>query len=74
MCRNTLRMFTSPLNFHNSAAITPFITTPAAATAIINRGSTVTGCKNLPTADTTIHTASTIRLSAFTNPASTPAR
>ena len=43
MCRNTLRIFTSPENFQSSPAINPFITTPAAATHIIRCASTATG-------------------------------
>ena len=43
MCRNALRRFTSCATPHSSAAITPFITTPAAATIIMILGSTATG-------------------------------
>jgi hypothetical protein len=74
ICRNTERIFTSPENFHSSPAIAPFISTPAAATYIIIVGWTVTGAYNLWIAEIPIQAASTIRVSAFTNAASTPAR
>jgi hypothetical protein len=45
MCRKAERMFTSRATPHSSAAITPFITTPAAATIIISRGCTITGIR-----------------------------
>ncbi len=74
MCRKTLRMFTSRENFQSSPAIRPFITTPAAATIIISFGWTVIGTAKRWIAAIASHTERTIRVSAFTNPASTPAR
>ena len=43
MWRKAERRFTSRATPHSRAAITPFITTPAAATIIISRGCTATG-------------------------------
>ena len=43
MCRKTVRMLTSLEEFQRSAAMAPFIRTPAAATAIMMRGWTATG-------------------------------
>ena len=67
-------MLTSPENFHSISAMPPFISTPAAATSIIRCGCTTTGVYSRWMAETPIHNESTIRVSALTKAASTPAR
>ncbi len=74
MCRNALRRFTSRATPHSSAAMAPFIATPAAATIIMILGCTATGELSLCTASTAIHSEMTISVAALMNAASTPAR
>ena len=74
MCTKTLRIFTSRENFQSSPAMSPFIRTPAAATSIMSVGSTRTGCIKRCTAARSSHTDTAMSESAFTKPASTPAR
>ena len=74
MCRKAERKFTSRATPHSSAAMTPFITTPAAATIIISRGCTTTGVERRWTASTAIQSEMTISVAALTKAASTPAR
>ena len=52
MCRKALRRLTSRATPHRSAAMMPFMATPAAATIIMRRGSTATGALRRCTAST----------------------
>ena len=74
MCRKTLRMLTSPENFQSRVAMVPFISTPAAATYIMRRGWTVTGSARRWMAAMAIQPERTMRVSALTKAARTPAR
>ena len=74
MCRKTVRMLTSLEEFQRSAAMAPFMRTPAAATAIMMRGWTATGATMRWMAARVIHAARTMSVSALTKAARTPAR
>ena len=58
----------------SSAAITPFISTPAAATIIMSRGCTWVGALRRWMASMAIQPAMMINVSALRNAAKTPAR
>ena len=74
MCRKTVRMLTLPEERQRSAAMAPFIRTPAAATAIMMRGWTATGATMRWMAASAIQAARKISVSALTKAARTPAR
>jgi len=74
MWRKAERMFTSRATPQSRAAITPFMSTPAAATIIMMRGWTATGALRRWMASKPIHNEMAIRVAALMKAARTPAR